>query len=794
MKVLKKALALFLTLALVAGLGAVTAFADEAADEPAPAGGAGYFKGAFYYRSGSSSGDAVDTYVYSDDYFRTSSTEYNAHLASMSMAVAEASMSSSREANTTTGYTRKSRDLTALLEDIGFSDIAVNDAYRKKPTKDSIGVACAHKQITENGRSYTLLAIIPRSGGYESELGSNFLVGTSGDASGYAAAATKALTFARSYITDKGLSDDIKVWTAGYDRGAAVVNLTAKRLIDDPGKNLGTAVSLTPENLYAYTFGTPNTADAKQKPNSEKYSVIYNHISDTDILSVIPPTEMGLSRYGTDCVINAKANKKRMKQLLEICDPAIYADYVSKNDPALFKTKRVTSTFSIVNDASSYIPSDLSEYLRGESKYISQFNGGRSGYSNGVEKPLTNLLTYYGSLTPEKATAFTETLASDKDTINGIFSLYAYYMRLQSSGTASTSAHEDNAKELAAVSALSDSSEFTEKELYELMLRVVRYMRATPDTILTDAAKYLKNVLTSAMKASGATTTQISSLTATSDLKTLSRFLAFLLFGNIWQSGEADPYDFSNQQIKNAVTLLENAELLLANHKNELLISWLRAADSYYDDYAALTDAQSAGYRRVYLSASDNASLNGEVLDADGEKIAEISGGVLINSADPWLGFTATDEGGFIRVPAGADFRINLSADAAYSLDVTIGEYDCAKAQTATALQETHDVTENATVTVDLPANAAYAVTVTVPEPMKLLGDANADGEVTVPDATVIQRYLAEIETEIDEEAADADGDGEVTILDAAFIQRWLADIDCPYAIGEGVIPANRTD
>ena len=97
-------------------------------------------------------------------------------------------------------------------------------------------------------------------------------------------------------------------------------------------------------------------------------------------------------------------------------------------------------------------------------------------------------------------------------------------------------------------------------------------------------------------------------------------------------------------------------------------------------------------------------------------------------------------------------------------------------------------------MTVDLPANAAYAVTVTVPEPMKLLGDANADGEVTVPDATVIQRYLAEIETEIDEEAADADGDGEVAILDAAFIQRWLADIDCPYAIGEGVIPANRTD
>ena len=58
-------------------------------------------------------------------------------------------------------------------------------------------------------------------------------------------------------------------------------------------------------------------------------------------------------------------------------------------------------------------------------------------------------------------------------------------------------------------------------------------------------------------------------------------------------------------------------------------------------------------------------------------------------------------------------------------------------------------------------------------------GDADSDGNRTVIDATVIQRFGAEIiaETGLDIEAADADGDGETTILDATRIQRTIADI-----------------
>ncbi len=62
-----------------------------------------------------------------------------------------------------------------------------------------------------------------------------------------------------------------------------------------------------------------------------------------------------------------------------------------------------------------------------------------------------------------------------------------------------------------------------------------------------------------------------------------------------------------------------------------------------------------------------------------------------------------------------------------------------------------------------------------------LLGDANGDGEVTVIDATCIQRKLVNLSVVVYiEKAADVDGDGEVTILDAAWIQRYLAGLSSP--------------
>ena len=68
-----------------------------------------------------------------------------------------------------------------------------------------------------------------------------------------------------------------------------------------------------------------------------------------------------------------------------------------------------------------------------------------------------------------------------------------------------------------------------------------------------------------------------------------------------------------------------------------------------------------------------------------------------------------------------------------------------------------------------------------------LLGDANGDGIVNINDVTLIQRYLAELETleGIYLHAADVNQDGTVDIADATVIQMYLAEYEMEYPIGE---------
>ena len=58
-------------------------------------------------------------------------------------------------------------------------------------------------------------------------------------------------------------------------------------------------------------------------------------------------------------------------------------------------------------------------------------------------------------------------------------------------------------------------------------------------------------------------------------------------------------------------------------------------------------------------------------------------------------------------------------------------------------------------------------------------GDADGDDQISVMDATKIQRVIAGVDTRysMDSKSADADEDGEVTVLDATRIQRYLAGL-----------------
>jgi hypothetical protein len=84
------------------------------------------------------------------------------------------------------------------------------------------------------------------------------------------------------------------------------------------------------------------------------------------------------------------------------------------------------------------------------------------------------------------------------------------------------------------------------------------------------------------------------------------------------------------------------------------------------------------------------------------------------------------------------------------------------------------------TLNVSLSTKAAYA----------LLGDADGDGEVTILDATVVQRFLAKFDVadpQVVTERGDVTGD-ELDILDATMIQRYRAQFSVPYPIGEPIL------
>ena len=75
--------------------------------------------------------------------------------------------------------------------------------------------------------------------------------------------------------------------------------------------------------------------------------------------------------------------------------------------------------------------------------------------------------------------------------------------------------------------------------------------------------------------------------------------------------------------------------------------------------------------------------------------------------------------------------------------------------------------------------------TPTQPTVKILLGDVDRDEEVSILDATAIQRKLAGLPVQsYDEAAADADQDSEVSILDATAIQRYLAGLPANKLIG----------
>ena len=275
----------------------------------------GYFK---YAGQIETEFDSEAKYYYNDSYFYNLATEYNPFLATMSLNLELASWSSYNKDNWyNPNYKQEDNQFwqdklcnikTLLLgsaeketgyEGLGFSDFKANYFWGKAPTKDSIGVCAARKQITDKkGEQCTLVAVAVRGGGYGAEWSSNFTIGLEDEHDGFATARDNTLDFIDDYISNlcKEESTKIKLRITGYSRVGATANLVAGAL--NSYHHLPNNIITNNDNVYCYTFEAPQ-GSTKSIVDDKNYNHenIFNIRNLNDLVPLIAPSAWDFAKY-----------------------------------------------------------------------------------------------------------------------------------------------------------------------------------------------------------------------------------------------------------------------------------------------------------------------------------------------------------------------------------------------------------------------------------------------------------------------------------------------------------------
>ena len=279
---------------------------------------------------------------YYDSYFYHTSEEYDSHLASLSMLMTKFSMNADGpdSENDTNWYKNQSKRIKGFFDTIGFEDFEANEDYKKRTAFNTIGVAIASRQIDD----YTIIGIVPRSGGYFLEWGNNMWLGDGSKSDymheGWYNAANKLIDFLDSNLKMKNITGDIKVWISGYSRGGATANLAAGILDNKIGNSaykFSNGARLTRNNLYAYTFEAPMGANINSKkvkaPKDKIYNNIFNIINPNDLVPKVAMHEWGFTRFGIDKFTTT-----------EFFDPNNYSNYKTTYN-ALYKKNGITDAY-----------------------------------------------------------------------------------------------------------------------------------------------------------------------------------------------------------------------------------------------------------------------------------------------------------------------------------------------------------------------------------------------------------------------------------------------------------------
>lgn len=219
-----------------------------------------------------------------------------------------------------------------LVESAGFE--VVKQVHFNKTDYDAghtTGYTIGTKKEVINGSTRDVIFIIARGTSGVGEWISNFDFTPSKDENGvyaenFYACAQDVYKGVKNIIEEK---EDPVIIVTGYSRGAACANLLGGILDDAYGE----------EDIYVYTFATPNTVREKSKV----YSNIFNIINGNDFVTKLPPIFFMFERLGEDkiyTVENSNYEDLTMNILIEmamLCEsiPSYYNDKHSLQNSGL---------------------------------------------------------------------------------------------------------------------------------------------------------------------------------------------------------------------------------------------------------------------------------------------------------------------------------------------------------------------------------------------------------------------------------------------------------------------------
>lgn len=376
-----------------------------------------------------------NTFVYKDKDFTESSFKGSKSLETLSIQVAGASLSwYGKELDQyEIDFSQNDYNIKNFLNEMKFNNIESNKYYNLEKKENSVGVIIGNKTIIQDGIEYTLLAIIPRSAGYKQEWAGNFTIGNGDLHEGFKMARDEILRFTKKYIEKNNIKGNLKVWTTGYSRGAAISNMVGGFFAGGGIDYFGDKVSITPEDVYCYTIGTPSSVKNGASKNIELsvsanrtgadyindtkgdafnytkggivsvndsvYNGLRNIISPNDAFSLLPPEQWGFTRYGI--IINPYEGlyslDEMLKELKSISE-YVYDVYTSDGKIVEFSEKTFDlKTLSIVDKKTNVSQID---FFKGRLNGLVSKIDTNKKYNDEYQNALKSAIGIYGMVAP----------------------------------------------------------------------------------------------------------------------------------------------------------------------------------------------------------------------------------------------------------------------------------------------------------------------------------------------------------------------------------------------------------